>query len=320
MNPDNSIPAITGNLEYCYREESEGACYNPDVSLRDEHLESSIAYDEKGIPVAASFHKHVAHCNYCMGRLLGCARNRRCTAADNALRGATLVIAAEETARRRGLRQWSEEARDSAAEHCSAQLASIAVAPDKVSAYTRKIIQNALTNWWRNNLKPRPRGNLNDAKQTPVEDAELHADVAQDPLSELTAEDQYRRLLEMLRGFKKELRTLLPLHGELCHIWMDALLAEPEKRPSQERLAQDLGSQKDIWRDQVTVGRWLKVIQLRLFPLLDDEENGLTEAVRNAAIQFFCYLPPRNSRRKRTDIQSPNATVDTNPETGDTHE
>lgn len=308
---------------FCHHD-GHAPCPSPAITLLDGHFQPPrTSYTHDGRLAPDTLNRHIAGCDPCLRRLLGCARTRKCDHAWVGLEGATQLLAqqvarridepflqkeATDEAESRGLRTlWGSPRLD------PARLAEI----DNLPGYLRRAMRNALMSWMREENRQQgawkggtpnkaidEQGNDAADPDKPTRTRVQMRDLMNDPEAAVLAFDQVATLNRILAGYVRELETQRRGADRvaLFRYWFDTRMTD---RPFRQTVAARALQADGIQISQPTVHRWLLAIQFDLYLLLDAPDSGLSPTWRDAAIRFFCR---------------PGRTADTDLETGSHHD
>lgn len=317
------------------------ACPGPATTLLDEHFQPpGTKYTGDGRLAPDTLNRHIAGCDWCLRRLLGCARTRKCDHAWVGLEGATQLLA-QQVARRidqpflreqatieaesRGLRTlWGSPRLD------PVRLAEI----DNLPGYLRTAMRNALTSWMREEERQQGAwkggvpnkaidGQGNDAADPdePTRTQVQMHDLMNDPEAAVLALDQVATLNRILADYVRELETQRRGADRvaLFRYWFDTRMAD---RPFRQTEAARALQADGIRISQPTVHRWLLAIQFDLYLLLDAPDSGLSPTWRGAATRFFCRPTSPADPTPPSGVGEPSGAraANTDLETGSDHD
>lgn len=311
---DPPTPTASAAVSFCHRDPDE-RCPGPAVTLIDEHFRPSArSYTLAGRLNPDTLNRHVAACHPCVVRLLMCARASGCDLAWAPLEGMVNILAtqvvrrlaslgwpldpyASETHSRTG--EALDEARVKA--YCvlwsEDQLAPANLAQlTDVPSYLRTSMTNRLRDWRRREL--RRLGTWEDwgkgerivslSPRDPDEETSSDrepADPRYDPEGAALANDQEDTLAQLLATFREALgQRSGTKRVALFDVWLQA--KRSHQPLTQAEMARQLKA-GGVPISQPTVSRWIKAIQLELFVVLDEPDNGLSAQWRNAAIAYL---------------------------------
>ena len=337
-------PESTDPRKFC-RHDACGTCPGPAHTLLDEHFQPTPQqYTPQGRLNPDTLNEHVARCDLCLRRLLGCARVRGCDNALAALDGAALVIV-DDSARKLFDRSyvWAEAREPAQVELLVTLWRSRSLDPDQLPkidnlpGYLHRSARNKMVTWLEREerqlglWKGGPVAARNvplDGHENPSEDPliRLHMpDMSDDPEALGAAYAEVTKLRQLLANYADQLEQ--GKRGTdrraLLRYWIDNL--QPGSTFNQSEASRALRA-TGIQISQPTVYRWVLDFKLDLFEVLNDPDNGLSPYWREKAIKLFCSPPsqPRedtDTRPMTGDEASPNdPALDIDSETGSDHD
>ena len=337
-------PESTDPRKFC-RHDAYGTCPGPAHSLLDEHFQPTPQqYTPQGRLNPDTLNEHVARCDLCLRRLLGCARGRNCDNALASLDGAAFVIV-DDSARKlfdRGY-MWAEAREPAQVELLVTLWRSRSLDPDhlptidNLPGYLHRSARNRMVTWLEREerqfglWKGGPVAARNvplDGHENPSEDPliRLHMpDMSDDPEALGAAYAEVAKLRQLLANYADQLedRKRGSDRRALLRYWIDNL--QPGSAFNQSEASRALRA-TGIQIYQPTVYRWVLDFKLDLFEVLNDPDNGLSPAWRENAIKLFCSPQSPSEEDAETcplggeDRPADDLTLDTDSETGYDHD
>lgn len=296
MNPDNSTPITKARVEFCNRSDSEGPCREPTTSLSDEHWGSPVGRQGDRV-TNEGLARHAAGCDFCIRRLLSCARLRGCDGAWNSLGDTSTAIAGNAMAAVNTITKTQEDRADatsSAAIHVFRifKEKSDLLEKNNLANYSRTAAKRRLYTWKRRDNMDRgiaPTEDKRDRQKSggvtaSLEDFEdqdtlaAFAANATDPEQSALAGMTIKPLLTFLNLFphvligqnqgndreRKRGEKLVLLYGE----WRDRKSYDPESEPNESEITRELQA-SGVSISQPTVNRGIPLIRDELRLILE---------------------------------------------------